>query len=374
MPAVRDLAVAGVLVLLGLVSLPGIDRISPDDRPVDAGAVLLVLVATAALGFRRLWPVAVLLVSAATTSAYLLLSYPHGPVILAVALAVLTAARHGPPPLSAVASLGAYGGLLLALPRHPGAIGGAAGVLAATAWVAIPYTIGVARRLVVEAHERERAAADQRLVVNERLRLAQEVHDVVGHALAAIQMQADIALHVGPEQEEAALATISRASREALEELRTTLSTAHPEGGGDRTPTPGLARLAALVAGVEAAGTHVDLSVRGKAHDLPARVDLAAYRLVQESLTNVVKHSAHPRAEVTVTYGPDELRLRIANDDLAVGPVGAGPVEGPIEGLGTSGMRTRVEQLGGTFRAGHDGDRRRYVVTATIPLSVEGHA
>ncbi len=96
MPAARDLAIAGVFVLLGLVSLPGIDRISPDDRPVDAGAVLLVLVATAALGFRRLWPVAVLLVSAASASAYLLLGYPHGPVIFAVALAVLTAARHCP--------------------------------------------------------------------------------------------------------------------------------------------------------------------------------------------------------------------------------------------------------------------------------------
>ena len=112
MPAARDLAIAGVFVLLGLVPLPGIDRISQDDRPVDAGAVLLVLVATAALGFRRLWPVTVLLVSAATASAYLLLGYPHGPVIFAVALAVLTAARHCPPPLSAVASLGAYGGLL----------------------------------------------------------------------------------------------------------------------------------------------------------------------------------------------------------------------------------------------------------------------
>ena len=366
MPAVRDLAIAGVFVLLALVSLPGIDRITTEDRPVDAGAALLVLVATAALGFRRLWPIAVLLVTAATTSTYLLLAYPHGPVIFAAALAVLTAARHCPPPMSAVASLGAYGGLLLALVRHPGAIGGAGGVLAATAWVAIPYTIGVARRMVVEAHERERAAADQRLVANERLRLAQEVHDVVGHALAAIQMQADIALHVGPDQEQAALATISRASREALEELRTTLSTAHPKGGDDRTPTPGLARLDSLVAGVEAAGTHVELSVRGKARDLPARVDLAAYRLVQESLTNVVKHSAHPRAEVTVTYAPDEVRLRIANDDLAVGPVEAG--------LGTSGMRTRVEQIGGTFRAGHDPSRRRYVVTATIPISPEGSA
>ena len=192
----------------------------------------------------------------------------------------------------------------------------------------------------------------------------------MGHALAAIQMQADIALHVGPQQEQTALATISRASREALEELRTTLSTAHPKGGGDRTPTPGLARLEALAAGVEAAGTHVDLSVRGKPHDLPARVDLAAYRLVQESLTNVVKHSAHPRAEVTVTYAQDEVRLRIANDDLAVGPVD----EGPVEGLGTTGMRTRVEQLGGTFRAGHDAGRRRYVVTATVPVSPEGTA
>src|SRR5699024_5803841 len=156
-----------------------------------------------------------------------------------------------------------------------------------------------ARRAVAQAAVREREAADQRLVDAERLRLSQEVHDVVGHGLAAIQMQADIALHVQenrPEHARQALAQISRASSEALEGLRAVLSAAHPASDEEaRAPTPGLARLDGLLARVQQAGVDVSCQTKGTGRPLPAAVDVAAYRVLQEALTNVVKHSPHPR-------------------------------------------------------------------------------
>lgn len=365
MPPMRDLAVAGALVLLALVSLHGIDEMSGADRPVDAWAAGLVVLASATTAFRSVRPLVTLLVVAAATSAYLILGYPYGVVLLALSLAVWTVAHRRPAPVSAAAAAAALAALLLHLPTHPSAFGGLLGVAPATAWVAVPYSAGLARRLVREARGRERAAADQRLMASERLRVATEVHDVVGHALAAIQMQADVALHVdrarpGSPRQEAALSTISRASREALEELRWTLRTTHPHATGHgRDPTPGLARLHALAEGVMAAGTQVDVAFHGPRRPVPAAVDLAAYRVIQEALTNVVKHSAHPRARVTVTYEPHAIRIHVANDALAIGPSGPG--------LGTTGMRHRVEQLGGHLCAGHDPAHQRYVVDAYLP-------
>lgn len=198
------------------------------------------------------------------------------------------------------------------------------------------------------------------------MRLAHEVHDIVGHALAAIQMQADIALHVGEDatgHEHKALTTISRSSRMAMDELRLALGTVRAETpGADPEPPPGLGRLDRLIEGVEAAGTHVELAVRGRPYDPPPGVDLTAYRLVQESLTNVVKHGTHPRANVTVTFSADRLHVEIANDHTAPN------VDlRRSTGLGTSSMHRRVEGLGGTFRAGHHEDELRYVVAATLP-------
>lgn len=368
MPSSRDLVTSGVLAVLGLAGLPGTDPVTDLDRPVDVGAVLLVLLAAGATAFRNRHPLPTLLVVAAACSAYLQLTYPYGPILFTVAVAVWTAARLRPPLASGAASLVACAGLLVPLPQHPGALGGAVGILPAVAWVAIPATAGMARRLVAEAGRRERAEADRRLVANERLRLAHEVHDIVGHALAAIQMQADIALHVGEgprNQERMALATISLASRDALDELRWTLRTHRDEPDDRDQRPPGLGRIDRLVAGVEAAGTRVDVEVRGGRRELPERVDLAAYRLVQESLTNVVRHGSDPHATVTVTYTPDELRLEIANGHPAP------PVSGRRgHGLGTSGMRSRVEALGGTFHAGHRDDET-YVVAAALPLAPE---
>lgn len=366
MPA-RDVLVGAALALVCLVSIPGLGAVSDNDRPLDAVAVGLMLVAAVATVARTRHPVPTLLVVAAAASGYLLLSYPYGPVLFCLTVAVWTAALCSRPAPSAVASAVACGALLLPLPVHPGALGGAIGVLPALAWVAVPYTAGLARRFVVEAQQRERAEADRRLVANERLRLAHEMHDIVGHALAAIQMQADIALHVSDHavgQERKALTTISRASRDAMQELRTALNPTREVSAADREPPPGLGRIERLIEGVEDAGTPIRLDVRGNHRELPPDVDLAAYRLVQESLTNVVKHGTGTRAIVTVSYAADRLDLEVSNHHTAGAATGRG------SGLGTASMRRRVQDLGGTFHAGHHPDEQHYVVTASLPTDL----
>lgn len=222
------------------------------------------------------------------------------------------------------------------------------GTAPGAAWIAIPLTIGIARRLIGESQARERAETQRRKLDDERLRLATEVHDIVGHGLAAIQMQADIALHIAdskPDQARIALQAISTASAAALSELRTTLRSITPETARGNTsdlraPTPGLARVDDLCRRIRAAGVHVDLVTTGPARPIPPAIDVAAYRIVQESLTNVVRHAAARRATVRIDYLPD-----------AVSVVVISPHDGttPDEGFGIHGMRRRIEQVGGDF-------------------------
>ena len=367
----RDTLLPGVLVAFGLVAAPFIDTISDVDRDLDAVGLALLIAVGAATVLCRRWPVATLALVAAGTSGYLALSYPYGPVMFSLAVAVYAVARAVPLLPAALAALGTLALLSAHLLTNPAAVSGPAGLVPAVAWVAVPFTLGLARRLVAEAGARERAASDRRLLDAERLRLAQEVHDVVGHGLAAIQMQADIALHLRrtrPAQAGEALEAISRASAEALAELRTTLAAIAPSehtSAESRAPTPGLARLDDLVARVTDAGVTVDAAVTGARRPLPPSVDLAAYRVLQESLTNVVKHSAHPHAVVEVGYRPGAVRLRVANQDLA-----PGSDKGHADGFGIAGMRRRVAHLGGRLTAGPAVDGSHFEVRATIPTEV----
>lgn len=390
---VREVPLALLLAVLGFVTLPflGDDRgpwgpgRGPDggagDGPgggppfapewldasaPDALAAVLVLMAAVALVLRRRHPPWTLSVTTLATAAYLAVGYPYGPILLSLAVAVFAVARYRPTRQATAWAVGAFAALFVATLVGPHGEQALAGVVPLAAWVALPFTIGLARHLVTDARARARADADERLVQAERLRLAQEVHDVVGHGLAAIQMQADIALHVRdsrPHQPEEALRAISAASAEALEELRSTLSTVRSDEtaaeDGSRAPTPGVARLDALCARVSAAGTEVDLDVRvdGPA---PAAVDLAIYRIVQESLTNVVKHSAHPHAEVRVEQGADGVEVTVTNQDLHP--------EGHAPGFGITGMRRRATQLGGELTAGPGPTPGVFRVHATLPL------
>ncbi|GIE94504.1 sensor histidine kinase [Paractinoplanes rishiriensis] len=360
MTRLRSAVLPLLLIAVGLVTLPLIDRMPVPHRPVGALAAAFVVAAGALTALRHRWPVVTVLATAAITSAYLLAGYPFGPILLAFAAGVYTLARERPlrPALawSAVA-------LAVLVPHTFTDELGFGSLIPATAWVVVPATLGVARRMVAEAQSRERAEAERRIVDAERLRLAQEVHDVVGHGLAAIQMQAEIALHLRatrPAQADAALTAISSASAEALAELRATLAAIAPDQAPeDRAPTPGLARVPRLCDRVRASGVTVDLTVAGRERPLPAAADVVAYRVLQESLTNVVKHSAHPRAAITIGHQSDRVELTVSNQALDADHV---------EGLGITGMRRRVEHLGGTLTVRHDpGGAGTFTVAATIP-------
>jgi signal transduction histidine kinase len=309
--------------------------------------------------------VPVLAVVTVATSGYLLLSYPYGPVFLPLVVAVYTVARHRPLRPALAAGAAALPLLLAHLLTHPDALPGWLGLIPGSAWVAVPFVVGATIRMAREADDRARAEALRAGVVDERLRLAQEVHDVVGHGLAAIQMHADITLHVldrAPDRARPALEAISRSSAEALEELRSTLQVVwRPED--TRAAGPGLSRVEELCARIRHAGVAVDLAVTGRRPaELAPAVDLAAYRIVQEALTNVVRHSPVPAARVAVRYEESGIELMITNPGTALRPR-----EG---GFGLAGMRRRATVLRGTFRAGPTADG--FEVAARLPLLPAG--
>ncbi|MEV0894578.1 histidine kinase [Promicromonospora sp. MEB111] len=342
-----DVGVSAALTALVLVSLPFLDGSTMVDRPVDALGYALAVVAAAGTLFRTRWPVPTLGVVTAATVGYLLLAFPYGPVMLCLAVAVYSLARRRPLRPALVWAAATLALLVIPVFTHPAGLGVPAGLVPASAFVAVPFSIGVARRTWDEARSARHAAAEQQARDDERLRLAHEVHDVVGHGLAAIQMQADIALHLGrPDDATAALGAISRAANEALTELRTTLADIGPGSGAgpERAPTAGLANLEVLAQRVRSAGVAVDLAVTGTPRPLPDAVDLAAYRVLQESLTNVVKHGAGSAARVEVAYEPDGVRLAVRN------PRPSGTAF--VAGFGIAGMRHRVESLGGRLDAG----------------------
>ncbi|MGV9211752.1 sensor histidine kinase [Micromonospora sp. RB23] len=363
--AVADGLLALALLVFGLLATGLAGDNQPGSRPVDVVCRALIVVAALALLLRRRSPVATLAVVTVATSTYLVLGYPYGPILLAFLLAVYTVAVRLPVRTAALAAGGAFVLLVAHVFVSRGPAPGWFGVLPASAWVVVPFAVGVVVRVSREAaariraeEARERAEQGRRQADEERLRIAQEVHDVVGHGLAAISMQAEIALHLlpkRPEQAEVALTAISRTSREALDELRVTLGAVRR--GAEREPVPGLARLPALCDRLAGAGLAVDLRQDGDPRELPAAVDLAAYRVVQEALTNVLRHAGVAHAEVTVGYQADELTVEVTDRGVGVpGWLGAGgdpePVDGQSGGHGLAGMRERVAALGGRLTIG----------------------
>ncbi|MDX3358199.1 sensor histidine kinase [Streptomyces jietaisiensis] len=339
---------------------------------LDPFALVLLLLACAALLWRRRHPVAVVFTTAAVVMVYLGAGYPYGPVFLTVALACFGAVvtGHRRAAWAAAAMLWA-GHVVLAhwlyrlLPPtgDSAAPWGQEAVVAA--WVATVVAVselaGVRREQW--ARERaERAQAARRRADEERLRMARELHDVLAHSISVINVQAGVGLALldsDPEQARTALTTIKSASKEALGEVRQVLEGLRTPGEAPRAPAPGLDRLPELVA--QAADAGLTVEVEGTPPKLPPGADLAAFRIVQEALTNVVRHSGSRQARIRISSGGGVLRLRIDDDGPSTGADAGG------SGNGLAGMRERAAALGGTIEAGRrvDGGFR---VLAVLPL------
>jgi signal transduction histidine kinase len=277
-------------------------------------------------------------------------------------LAVYLAARHAPLDRAVPYSLAALVLMLVHLLVHGHQLG-LFWVIDVSAWVIVPFSIGFALRLRRETAVRARTEAIRQSVDGERLRVSQEVHDIVGHGLAAIKMQADVALHVlprKPDQAKVALEAISRTSSQALDELRATLAVVRRTGtDAERSPVPSLSRLDELRRRMAEAGVYVSLETFGEPlAALPVAVDLTGYRIIQESLTNVLRHSGAGQATVSIRYEADGVHITVSS------PVTRHP--SGEDGFGIPGMRERVLALGGEFAAGpslHD----TFEVRARLP-------
>ncbi|WP_320067076.1 sensor histidine kinase [Micromonospora sp. RTGN7] len=215
--------------------------------------------------------------------------------------------------------------------------------------VVTAWTVGNSVRARRGYAEAVRAHTASEAVTAERLRIARELHDMVAHSIGVIAIQAGVGARVietQPAQARAALATIEATSRDTLAGLRRTLGALRrPQSeSASLDPTPGLGDLDRLVSAAADAGVRVELRQCGERRPVPADLDLAAFRIVQEGLTNVVRHAGTDRCRVTVTYGPDEVAVEVVDDGRG-GTVGG-------EGHGIVGMRERVALAGGRFHAG----------------------
>jgi signal transduction histidine kinase len=212
--------------------------------------------------------------------------------------------------------------------------------------------------------EREREAAARVAVAEERSRIARELHDIVAHAMSVMVLQVGAVRHKLPKAlaaDREALGHVEQAGRQALAEMRRLLGAMRKDGDGvDLGPQPGLDALDALVEDVGRAGLPVRLHVDGEPFALPRAIDLSAYRIVQEGLTNALKHAHARRADVTVRYRPDELALEVADD-------GTGPATANGHGHGLVGIRERVTIYGGEMTAG-TAPAGGFVLNARLPV------
>ena len=223
------------------------------------------------------------------------------------------------------------------------------------------------RRRRIEAFERERLAAERRAAADERLRIAQEMHDVVAHSLGLIAVQAGVGMHVidsDPAEAKRSLESISVASRSSLAEIRRLLGVIRTaDGAPSYTPAPGLADLSRLAEDVTAAGLQVQVQIEGDIDGVPPGVGLAAYRIVQEALTNSIRHANARHSVVALDNGAGQLVIEVTDD-------GNGPKVTNGGGNGLVGMRERVAVYGGSLEAGA-GPEGGFRVTARLPYEEE---
>jgi signal transduction histidine kinase len=331
-----------------------------DRRALDAFGVALLAAGALALIARRQHPIAVLGVAFATTFGYQLLEYPGGPIWFALIVAFFTVQTSGHRVIGLVSIAVGYASLWWqpALLGRPAPSAGEAVAFAAwmLALVAVAEVVRIRRAYAGEVRRRAQEAEhardqeERRRRSEERLRIARELHDVLAHNISLINVQASTALHLldeHPEHARPALTSIKRASSEALGELRSVLDALRQvDEAPARAPAPDLSRLGDLVTQAAAAGLRVDTVTEGTVKPVPAAVELAAFRICQEAVTNVIRHAGRARARLALTYGERELVVQIDDDGLGTSSNRSGG------GNGLPGMRERTAALGGSLEAG----------------------
>ena len=372
--------VASPFVLDGLLALllagEALVSLTPD---VPIAAVALSLAGTLCIAWRRRAPVVVLAMASGSFIICEAIGYAHPPLPLAPLVAIYTVAVQTPPLISVraggVAAVGVIAGSALertgltddTMLDYPIS-------LVAALTIGCGVRVGRARAALLEEQSaqlaREHAERTELAVEQERTRIARELHDIVAHHVSVIVAQAGAANLVfdrEPKQARQALVSIALVGREALVEMRRLLGVLRPEGKYvQQAPMPGLDRLPSLIAQIENAGLAVQVAVGGNQRRLPAGVELNAYRIIQEALTNSLKHAGPTKACVVLGYHDDFLELRISDLGHNSGPR---PVNGarPNDGRGLIGMQQRVALLGGHLSAGPAPDCG-FVVTARLPV------
>jgi signal transduction histidine kinase len=373
-----------VLQVQGTVAKPA----EPSSRPLtDLGHLgyVLLIVSGLALAGRRRWPLPVFLVTAVCSLIYFSAGLPDGPGWIALFIALYTLTAYGDGRRSLViAGAGitvlSIGWLIAAADIEPAAAIGWVFFRIAGSIMAAALGESVRSRHVIAAEALERARQAERTreeeararVGAERLRIAREVHDTVAHAIAIINVHAGVSAYVldkRPESARAALLTIEQTSAQALHEMRALLGVLR-DSDNDRVPHPGLDHVDELTALAREAGLDVDLEVTASTAPVPAAVDHTAYRILQESITNVIRHVGPTRVTVALDYGADVLVVRVTDE----GPERPDrTVEGsPAEpGRGIVGMRERCGLLGGELTA-EPRPSGGFEVEARLPLAPAG--
>jgi signal transduction histidine kinase len=374
------MALMGCAVLGSLLTLPGAD---PPDQ--DRTAAVLLGLSCLALLKHRSHPRTALVVSAVCGVTVVALGYLLTPLLLAPVMAALywlasvadrrTTRAYGIPTVVAVIVAAAISDSMDHLSLLLRTIG-------PLFWLLLPLAAGTMTRLrraylaAVQARaehaERTREEEARLRVTEERMRIARELHDVVAHHMALANAQAGTAAHLAltnPEQTKTILTDLTGTTSSALRELKATLGLLRQNGDPDSAPlepSPGLARLPELVSACASAGLRVTVTTEGEPQRLSAGVDLTAFRIVQEALTNVTKHASTQAAHIRFEYTGSRLMITVSND----GPVALGASEAAAaqsRGFGVMGMRERARSIGGELCAGHRPEGG-FEVTTALPL------
>jgi signal transduction histidine kinase len=344
---------------------------------------ILLIASGVVVVLRRQFPVAVVSIIALTSLIYYTLDFPDGPgwLGLFVALYTLTAYGDGRWSLAiagAVIAVLAVDWLIAAANVEPRAAIGwvffriGASVMSA----ALGESVRTRRVIATDALERAELAERTReeearaRVDEERLRIAREVHDTVAHAIAIINVQSGVTAHLfdkRPERTREALEAIQKTSSQALREMRSILGVLRDAHDG-RVPHPGLGQIDELIAEARHAGIDIKLESEPATEALPSAVDSAAYRILQESITNVIRHVGPTRVTIRLRYGVDSLELCVTNER---GDSSSDGVTSAVPGRGITGMRERCSLLGGDLDAGPTADGG-FAVSARLPFAPVG--